>query len=317
MKKISTKHLLIIFFLVGISAILVLSVAAILTGQRFAENNKNLVSVALPLQAANNGITSAVLEFIERQRSILSARSLAELDALEANVTLKGHFFLEREILRSYSNTVAGVSAIMAEIDSSYQEFLDADQALFRNARSILEINEALLLRVETIQDRVTQQQKVTEAISGKVNLAIKRSKRRMRRLVSGKGSDEELRGLVEKFTVGGQADIQQANNDVRTGMDALPGLALNMMLAKDADTLRSIKGNQQDQVVQHVFHSLNVLKKRLDTSPKFQESATQLSEIIRDFQSLMVDSDSSIYNLKLRSIELEKQQGFRFRSVL
>jgi len=176
MKKISTRHLLIVLLLVGISAIAVLSGNAILTGKRFAENNENLVAVALPLQAANTGITSAVLDFIERQRSILSARSLGELDALAANVELKQHFDQEREKLQGYSRTVPDVAEIMIGIDSSFQEFFSADQALFRSARSILTINDALLLRVAEIQNRVAQVQKVTEAINGKVNLAIKRS---------------------------------------------------------------------------------------------------------------------------------------------
>ena len=308
MKKISTKHLLIILLLVGISAIMVLSGNAILTGKRFAENNENLVAVALPLQAANNGITSAVLDFIERQRSILSAESLTELDALEANVELKQHFNMEREKLRGYSSTVSGVSGIMTDIDSSYQEFLGADQALFRSARSILAINDALLLRVAEIQDRVAQIQKVTEAINGKVNLAIKRTKLRMRRAVTGNGSDMELRGLVEQFAAGGQDGIRQANNNIRTSMDALPGLALDMMLAKDIDTLRSINGNQRNQAVQRVLDSLDDLRERLDASPDFQETSTQLNSIIGDFRSLMTGDEQSIFDLKLLSIELEKQ---------
>ena len=40
----------------------------------------------------------------------------------------------------------------MATIDASHDEFLSADQALFDNARLLLEINEALLLRVEMIE---------------------------------------------------------------------------------------------------------------------------------------------------------------------
>ncbi|HED16046.1 MAG TPA: hypothetical protein ENI64_04410, partial [Gammaproteobacteria bacterium] len=96
MKKISTKNLLVILLLVGISAIIVLSATAVMTGKRFAKNNQDLVAVALPLQAANNGITSAVLDFIEHQRSILSARSLAEINALEENADLKESFNKER-----------------------------------------------------------------------------------------------------------------------------------------------------------------------------------------------------------------------------
>ncbi len=306
--KISTKHLLIILLLVGISAIMVLSGNAILTGKRFAENNENLVAVALPLQAANNGITSAVLGFIERQRSILSARSLAELDALESSVELKQHFQRERERLHGYSSTVSDVSGIMTDIDNSYQEFLGADQALFRSARSILMINDALLLRVAEIQNRVAQVQKVSEAINGKVNLAIKRTKRRMRRVVAGNGSDMELRGLMEKFAAGGQEGIRQANNDVRTSMDALPGLALDMMLAKDVDTLRSIKGNRRDQAVQRVLDSLDGLREKLDASPDFQETSTRLNSIIDDFRSLMTGDEQSIFDLKLLSIELEEK---------
>jgi len=308
MKKISTKHLLVILLLVGISAIIVLSATAVLTGKRFAKNNQDLVAVALPLQAVNNGITSAVLDFIEHQRSILSARSLAELDDLEDNADLKESFSQEREKLYGYSSSVAGVTDIMVEIDRSYQEFLDADKALFHNARAILEINNALRLRVEMIHKRVEQAQQVTEAISGKVNLAIKRTKRRMRRVMSGKGSDKQLRDLVEKFSVGGLADIQQANIDVRTGMDALPGLALDMMLAKDIDTLRNIKGNQRDQVVQRVFRSLDKLSGMLEASSDFQRTTTQLNNTIRDFRLLAESDDSSIYDLKLHSIKLENQ---------
>ena len=157
MKDISTKRLLIILLLVGITAILVLSVAAGLTGKRLARNNENLVAVALPLQAANNGLTTAVLGFIERQRAILSARSQPELEALEANVELRQHFNKEWERLHNFSGNVPGVSSIMATMDASHGEFLSADQALFHNARLLLEINEALLLRVRMIEEQVAE----------------------------------------------------------------------------------------------------------------------------------------------------------------
>ena len=135
MKNISTKHLLIILLLVGITAILVLSVAAGLTGKQLARNNENLVAVALPLQAANNGLTTAVLGFIERQRAILSARSQPELEALEANMELRQHLDNELERLHKFSGNVPGVSPIMVTMDASHDEFLSADQALFNNAR--------------------------------------------------------------------------------------------------------------------------------------------------------------------------------------
>ncbi len=308
MKNISTKHLLIILLLVGISAILVLSTTAALTGKRLAENNENLVAVALPLQAANNGLTTAVLGFIERQRAILSARSLPELDAIDTNGALKQHFNQEWEKLHQYSSSLAGVSTIMTAMDASHGEFLSTDENLFRNARFILEINEALLLRVNIIEKSVIEAQKVMEAISGKVNLTIKRSKRRMSRALSAKGGDEKLHGLMKKMLVDGQEDIRQASNQVRADMNALPALALDMMLAKDVDTLRSIKGNKQDQLVQHVQQSLEILKEKLSVSPDFQEISLQLDVVIRDFRALISDGDRSIYELKLRSIELEEQ---------
>jgi signal transduction histidine kinase/CheY-like chemotaxis protein len=308
MKNISTKHLLIILLLVGIIAILVLSVAAGLTGKQLARNNENLVAVALPLQAANNGLTTAVLDFIERQRTILSARSQPELEALEANMELRQHFNKELERLYIFSGDVPGVSSIMATMDASYDEFLSADQALFNNARLLLEINEALLLRVKMIEERVEEAQRVTEAISGKVNLAIKRTKRQMRRVLSGKGGGEELQGLVEKHLIRGQEDIQQASNDVRLSMDALPAMALNMMLADDVDTLRSIKGNQSDQLVTRVEKSLDALGGKLSASPEYQETSEQVYDVIRGFWLLMSEGDRSMYELKLRSIELEKQ---------
>ena len=308
MKNISTKHLLIILLLVGITAILVLSVAAGLTGKRLARNNENLVAVALPLQAANNGLTTAVLGFIERQRAILSARSQPELEALEANVELRQHFNKELERLHKFSGNVPGVSSIMATMDASHDEFLSADQALFHNARLLLEINEALLLRVRMIEEQVAEAQRVTEGISGKVNLAIKRTKRRMRRAVSGKGDAEKLQGLVEKHLDRGQEDIQQASNDVRASMDALPAMALNMMLARDVDTLRSIKGNQSDQLVTRVEKSLDALGEKLSASPEYQESSKQVYDVIRDFWLFTSEGDRSMYELKLRSIELEKQ---------
>jgi signal transduction histidine kinase/DNA-binding response OmpR family regulator len=308
MKNISTKHLLIILLLVGITAILVLSVAAGLTGKRLARNNENLVAVALPLQAANNGLTTAVLGFIERQRAILSARSQPELEALEANVELRQHFNKELERLHKFSGNVPGVSSIMATMDASHDEFLSADQALFHNARLLLEINEALLLRVRMIEEQVAEAQRVTEGISGKVNLAIKRTKRRMRRAVSGKGDAEKLQGLVEKHLDRGQEDIQQASNDVRASMDALPAMALNMMLARDVDTLRSIKGNQSDQLVTRVEKSLDALGEKLSASPEYQESSEQVYDVIRNFWLFTSEGDRSMYELKLRSIELEKQ---------
>ena len=308
MKDISTKRLLIILLLVGITAILVLSVAAGLTGKRLARNNENLVAVALPLQAANNGLTTAVLGFIERQRAILSARSQPELEALEANVELRQRFNKEWERLKNFSGNVPGVSSIMATMDASHGEFLSADQALFHNARLLLEINEALLLRVRMIEEQVAEAQRVTEGISGKVNLAIKRTKRRMRRAVSGKGDAENLQGLVEKHLARGQEDIQQASNDVRASMDALPAMALNMMLARDVDTLRSIKGNQSDQLVTRVAKSLDALGEKLSASPEYQESSEQVYNIIRDFWLFTSEGDRSMYDLKLRSIELEKQ---------
>jgi len=308
MKNISTKHLLIILLLVGITAILVLSVAAGLTGKQLARNNENLVAVALPLQAANNGLTTAVLDFIERQRAILSARSQPELEALEANVELRQHFNKELERLHKFSGNVPGVSSIMTTMDASYDEFLSADQALFNNARLLLEINEALLLRVKMIEERVEEAQRVTEAISGKVNLAIKRTKRRMRRVLSGKGGAEELQGLVEKHLLRGQEDIQQASNDVRLSMDALPAMALNMMLAHDVDALRSIKGNQSDQLVTRVEKSLDALGEKLSASPEYQKYSEQVYEVIRGFWLLISEEDRSMYELKLRSIELEKQ---------
>ena len=308
MKNISTKHLLIILLLVGITAILVLSVAAGLTGKRLARNNENLVAVALPLQAANNGLTTAVLGFIERQRAILSARSQPELEALDANVELRQHFNKELERLHKFSGNVPGVSSIMATMDASHDEFLSADQALFHNARLLLEINEALLLRVRMIEEQVAKAQRVTEGISGKVNLAIKRTKRRMRRAVSGKGDAEKLQGLVEKHLDRGQEDIQQASNDVRASMDALPAMALNMMLARDVDTLRSIKGNQSDQLVTRVEKSLDALGEKLSASPEYQESSEQVYDVIRDFWLFTSEGDRSMYELKLRSIELEKQ---------
>jgi K+-sensing histidine kinase KdpD len=172
----------------------------------------------------------------------------------------------------------------------------------------LLEINEALLLRVKMIEARVAEAQRVTEAISGKVNLAIKRTKRRMRRVLSGKGNDEELQDLVEKLLVRGQEDIQQASNDVRAGMDALPAMALNMMLAHDVDTLRSIKGNQSDQLITRVEKSLDVLGEKLRASPEYQEASSQVYNVIRDFWLLMSEGDRSMYELKLRSIELEIQ---------
>ncbi len=308
MRNISVKVLLAILVIVGISSIIILSAASIVSNSWLSSDQKRLISVALPLQSANRGIAIATSNFIKRQRGVLSAKSIDDLEPYEERGGLEKAFNLERRRLEQYGNNLQRGPEVLTKIDEVYNNFLLADQKLFDNTKSILTINEQLANQLRILDAKIVVVNVITETITGKISLSLKRSKRKIRKMADKPEESKEFHNILMKVTLGRQPEIQQANSNIQAGVTGLATISRQMVLESNIDMLRSIKSNQINQSIQRTLNAINSLKENLEQTPELLKLAEELNIHINDLTSLLIEGDRSMYTLKMQSLKQEKE---------
>jgi len=311
-REIPVRTLLILLLCIGIGSILTLSIASTVSNKWLSSNQEDLINTALPMQSANREIAAATSGFIERQWGFLSAKSVIELNRYEDRTQLENVFRLQRNILEEYSGTSPRVSGVLKELDEAYENFLTADHKLFKNRKSVLIINEQLSGQVETLDKKVADVKEITGAITGKINLSLKRLKRKIRKATKDPKKTNELNNLLLKATSGGQSDIQQANNYIQMGVASLATISRQVILEKNSDFLRSIKSNQAEQAIKRTFNALNSLKENLEQSPGLLKLTEDLNTHLRNLWMIIAEDENSLYSLQMRGISLEKDSEKR-----
>ena len=308
MKNISVKVLLAILVIVGISSIIILSAASIVSNSWLSSDQKRLISVALPLQSANRGIAIATSNFIKRQRGVLSAKSIDDLEPYKERGGLEKAFNQERRRLEQYGNNLQRGTEVLTKIDEAYNNFLLADQRLFNNTKSILTINEQLANQLRILDAKIVDVNVITETITGKISLSLKRSKRKIRKMADKPEESKEFHNILMKVTLGRQPEIQQANSNIQAGVTGLATISRQMMLESNIDMLRSIKSNQINQSIQRTLNAINSLKENLEQTPELLKLAEELNIHITDLTSLLIEGDRSMYTLRMQSLKQEKE---------
>ncbi len=308
MRNISVKVLLAILVIVGISSIIILSAASIVSNSWLSSDQKRLISVALPLQSANIGIAIATSNFIKRQRGVLSAKSIDDLEPYKERGGLEKAFNQERRRLEQYGNNLQRGTEVLTKIDEAYNNFLLADQRLFNNTKSILTINEQLANQLRILDAKIVDVNVITETITGKISLSLKRSKRKIRKMADKPEESKEFHNILMKVTLGRQPEIQQANSNIQAGVTGLATISRQMMLESNIDMLRSIKSNQINQSIQRTLNAINSLKEYLEQTPELLKLAEELNIHITDLTSLLIEGDRSMYTLRMQSLKQEKE---------
>lgn len=211
---------------------------------------------------------------------------------------------------------VPGTGEILDKLDRTYQNFLDIDNRLFGKTKAILTLKEQLGKKSKMIDETVQDIQNTAESISGKVNLATMRIRRRVRQVVNNLDEGDQLRSLVSELIMGRQADIQQSSNDIRTGVASLATLSRQIMLEKNSDILTSIKGNQVVQIIQLINGTLDSLGKNSEGFPELLSLTQQLSSSFSNLISLLIEGNESAFALRMGIIVHEKELETLLRAV-
>ncbi len=302
-EEIAVKTLLIILVVLGVVSILSLLTTSTISNHWLSANQKRLMNIAFSIQSATKGIDSVVSDFIIRQRSILSAVTLNDLRKYESTLELEYLFLNERKRLEKNSSQIHSGKEILSNIDKNYMDFLLADRKLYDNTKSILSVNEKLSDRLVAMDEKIVDAKRITENISGKISLSLKRMKRKINRLEKQSPESERLIPLLMQITSGRESEIQKANRHIQEGVQGLATISRQMILESNSDRLRSLKSNHGDQSIRKTFNALEKLKENLNESPELYRLTDDLSSNLETLWILMAKGPTSIYSLKMLNI--------------
>ncbi|MFW5425995.1 MAG: EAL domain-containing protein [Methylophagaceae bacterium] len=297
----SIKHLLQLWSVVTIVAIILIAALAIYSNEFFATTQKDLTQNILPIENASRQISSAVASFIARQEEMMTSTSLDGLDNLDSREPLETYFAQNwKQITDSVASSDEGTQ-ITGSLHQYYEQFLEIDDQLLELVKHHHRTQTRMDEQIENTEKLAQQIQNHVEFISGRINLQLSRAKREAKLSILN-GDD-----LNKINKVDDQYSIQKLSYTLGLNTLRVTNLAQKIIQANNTDSLVSIRGNDIRQHGSLLALNIAQLKKHISDQPKLLSKTKELERDVKSLLSTVIEDEYSIYHL--RSNQLENNQ--------
>jgi hypothetical protein len=265
------RTLLIGSTLIAVGAVSALGVTQLFSFHKLDGQQDRLVNVALPLMSQNMGVYDAVTDMT---RQVLSARSSTDLAADDSANARVAAFEERLASLQRVSDTVSGATEALADLARAFRAFLQHDQEMQASRARVLTLEEQLAAANERIATAAAYTEYSVNAIKGKMRLADRRARRKLRRRLEMMGDtpyiDVEMQARLIETLVGKKGEINRLAVAIRYDTAMLAGLARQLMLEDTHDGLISVKENRMSQRVDRLRTNLAKLTDMVKDHPEF-----------------------------------------------
>lgn len=301
----SIKNLLQLWSLATIAAILVIASVALYSNISFTNTQNDLTSHVLPMENASRQVSSVAASFITRQNQVIAADSLKSITELMPRSRLEDQFEKYLTHLRvAVSNNEQGAVVVNSLLDY-YQRFLAVDTQLLVLIEQQHAIKSHLQQKIAVSESLEATIHERMEAISGKINLQVSRGQRAIR-LSLKEGEPAYTERLIENIIFTKKNNIQKLSQAVRLNVLKITTLTQQIIQAKNADQLLSIRDND----IKQYEAALNIDIKQLKKELQHDDELLKLVEAVDDDIQLLIRDiligESSIYPLRLQQLENE-----------
>ncbi|MEO0443840.1 MAG: methyl-accepting chemotaxis protein [Pseudomonadota bacterium] len=314
--KLSIRVLVITLAMISVITCILLGITAILSTEQLAQVKASLARVSTIQQSSAN-IVESLGSFQQRKAEILASKDSDSLVQLGDKTQLLAQFNKANESLRPLVADDQTLSQYLDALNIEFGNFLDVDKALYHNMRQIVGDNESVVDSQQKLNQQLNAIDTLIGEISGKVTFAEKRQNRKIKRLVKKiNNPDTEFdfslyQGLVDESSNMLLSDntIYSATVDrIKFDYLGLAALSREVVNIQSGDRLVSLRKNKIDQRIESMNKSLADLQK-ISNNDDTRQRYSQLKTRIDDYFALAFLGSSSLYSLKEKIIDHQKQQ--------
>ncbi|PHS32392.1 MAG: diguanylate cyclase/phosphodiesterase [Methylophaga sp.] len=296
----SIKHLLQLWSIVTIVAIILIASLAIYSNEFFATTQKDLTQHILPIENASRQINGLIASFIARQEKMMTSASLDSLNQLDSRKQLEVHFDKNwQQITASVKDSERGIP-ITGSLHQYYKQFLEIDDQLLE----LTKYHHRMQIRMEeqgVSAEKLGQQiQNHVEFISGRINLQLSRMKRRARLLKLNEpnlGGDDDDRE-------DNQYSVQKLSHALGLNTLKITSLAQKIRQANNTDSLVSIRGNDIQRYESILNLNIEQLRRQVPGQAELVDMTKILENEIKTLLAIVVKDQDSIYQLRHQQLK-------------
>ncbi len=293
----SIKHLLQLWSIITLVAIILIAALAIYSNEFFATTQQDLTQNILPIENASRQISSTMASLIARQKKMITSPSLASLEQLSARTSLEKYYDKNwQRITASIGEDEQGTK-IMLSLQDYYQQFLMIDDQLLEIVKHHHRMQTQMEQQIEQAEALEQRIQNHVEFISGNINLQLSRAKRADR--LSQSRADDLKDSEVER-----QYAIQKLSHILAINALRLTSLAQKIILVTNSDHLISIRGNDIQQYEPILNLNIKQLTKNLFDQPELIAITTELQKDVNALLAIVVQDQDSIYHLRQQQLK-------------
>ncbi|PHS25394.1 MAG: diguanylate cyclase/phosphodiesterase [Methylophaga sp.] len=295
----SIKHLLQLWSVVTIVAIILIASLAIYSNEFFATTQKDLTEHILPIENASRQISSAVASFIARQQQMVTSESLGSLEQLDSRKQLESYFDKNWQQITASVDSEQGAK-ITGSLQQYYKQFLEIDDQLLELVKHHHRMQNQMDEQVASAEQLGQEIQNHVEFISGRINLQLSRAKRsaRLSQL------DESILSQGRNNKVDNQYSVQKLSYDLALNILRLTSLAQKIRQANNTDSLVSISGNDIQQYASILNLNINQLRSQLSDQAELLDMTKRLENEITALLAIVIKDQYSIYQLRYQQLK-------------
>lgn len=302
--KLSLRKTFIGLLIREIIALLVLGGLAYIFNAQLVQNQNNFLKTSI-IDKARFTMSSALSNFLFRQENIALTQNLKELSHLPERTDFESQFSQGLHQLSVSAENNKQFLAALKELQTSYQNFLKADQELFNQKESILILRNELTKRIEKLEESIQRLRNAIEGINGSLILQSREKLFEVENFFTkhDKDNHEDLQKYRELVNTLIRNDLTGALNvSARVNANFIRLVAIVRQLSSEADVdeLNHLKGNQTAQLVQLLHTELQGLINELEKRPDLLRIAKQAQQDFDSIANELIESKDSVFHLQL-----------------
>ncbi|MBF0271474.1 MAG: HAMP domain-containing protein [Magnetococcales bacterium] len=302
------RRLLIAWAAMGLIATVVLAGAATFATIRLTTLQNRVVKQILPVETSGRRLSGMLLEYVNRQNTLVQATSTEALGALPPRQELDRRFTAELDYLGTVGQGMSGLEQPLTHLKQSFAQFLEQDDRLVDLTKRDLELSQRMKSRTTALDQSVERMTTLAEGIKGKVTLAMVRGKRQTRRAMESRTSEAELRSLAGVMLSGGTGRIGQVTEKVISSVNTLSILSRQIRLELTTDMLTNLQTNQIKPAVDLARQSINTLKASAQNAPAgVAELTEQLEKEFANLTALLMEGNDAVFSMARDALELDR----------
>ena len=315
--QMSIRAMLLGLFGTAILAALALAAVALLSNARLVATQDYILDEIMPNQVARTEVGNVLGAFGERHADLIAAPNVEALAEARSVQELEQTYRAARGDLGGVGDGDGRARQLAEQLDAGYNALVEADERLENARRENLELLERIQERVASMDEHIREVMVESERMAGQATLRQVRRERDLRQELEAVGGDVQalppmlVEGLIQRGL-----DVVGLSGDVRVAVAQLNGLASDLRLADDPFMLTSMRRNEIDQQLALATRSAAAIRDSEWADSQQREQAGHLYDIATELGELMVNDDTSVYDLRQQQLALEGDQADALAAV-